>query len=43
MEYWTPCPEPGDKEGWRQWTKCHAIAAAVVIVLVVVIFILCKL
>jgi len=38
MEYWCKCPEPGDKEGWRQWTKCSAIAAAIVSVVFGVIY-----
>jgi hypothetical protein len=41
--YDCPCPDPGDKEGWRQWNKCHLIAAAVALVVLGVIFILSKL
>jgi hypothetical protein len=37
------CPDPKDKEAWRQYTKCTAIAAIVGLVLAGLIFILIKL
>jgi len=43
MDYFCQTPDPGDKEGWRQWSKCHLVVAAVALVVVGVIFILCKL
>jgi len=41
MEYWFPCPDPDDKQGWKQWTKCHTYGAAVVVVIALVFLALC--
>ena len=38
MEYWCHCPDPDDKEGWRQYTKCTAVAAVVVLVICGVVY-----
>jgi hypothetical protein len=43
MEYQFRCPDPDDKEAWRQWIKCHLWCVAVVAVVLAAIFILLKL
>jgi len=43
MEYWFRCPDPEDKEAWRQWAKCHAWCCVVVLAVLGVILILWRL
>jgi hypothetical protein len=42
MDYFCQCPDPGDKDGWRQYTICTAIAAVIGIVVCVVIYFLLR-
>jgi len=37
------CPDPNDKEAWRQYAKTSAIAAAIALAVIGLVFLLVKL
>jgi hypothetical protein len=36
------CPDPNDKEAWRQYVKCSAIAAAIILGVIGLVVVLVK-